>query len=149
MAHNYYLYNHSVKKLVWIPWDHNEALTGTTGITGSTNPGGGGPGQNALSLSMNEVAANWPLIRYLADNPVYMDKYKFYLKSFKDNVFTETAMNSLLDKYYGMISPYVTGAEGEQPGYTFLINSSSFQNALSGLKSHVTARRVLITTYVP
>jgi spore coat protein H len=150
MAHNYYLYNHSVKKLVWIPWDHNEALTGTTGITGTPNPGGGGvPGQNALSLSMNEVAANWPLIRYLADDPAYMVKYKSYLKSFKDNVFTETAMNSLLDKYYGMISLYVTGAEGEQPGYTFITNSASFQNALTGLKAHVVARRALITTYVP
>jgi hypothetical protein len=58
-------------------------------------------------------------------------------------------MNALLDKYYGMISPYVTGAEGEQSGYTFVINSGSFQNALTGLKAHVVARRALITTYVP
>ena len=27
MAHNHYLYNHSTKKLMWIPWDNNEALT--------------------------------------------------------------------------------------------------------------------------
>jgi spore coat protein H len=151
MAHNYYLYNHSVKKLTWIPWDHNEALNGNPGITGSDSspPPGGGAAQNGLSLSMNEVTSNWPLIRYIADDPVYLARYKTFLKSFKDNVFTTTAMNAMLDKYHNMISPYAIGAEGEQSGYTHLNSSSSFTNALSELKNHIANRRALITSYVP
>ncbi len=35
MPHNYYLYNHSEKHLVWIPWDHNEVFsTGGPGMGG-------------------------------------------------------------------------------------------------------------------
>lgn len=155
MAHNYYLYNHTGKKLTWIPWDHNEALTGSPGISGSTSTGGGGGpgmgggGQNALSLSMNEVSSSWPLLRYVADDATYMEKYKSYLKSFKDNVFTESAMNALFDKYHNLISPYVIGANGEQANYTHLTNSASFTSALASLKTHVSARRTLISTYVP
>ena len=155
MAHNYYLYNHTGKKLTWIPWDHNEALTGSPGISGSTSTGGGGGpgmgggGQNALSLSMNEVSSSWPLLRYVADDATYMEKYKSYLKSFKDNVFTESAMNALFDKYHNLISPYVIGANGEQASYTHLTNSASFTSALASLKAHVSTRRALISTYVP
>ena len=155
MAHNFYLYNHTGKKLTWIPWDHNEALTGSPGISGSTSTGGGGGpgmgggGQNALSLSMNEVGSSWPLLRYVADDATYMEKYKSYLKSFKDNVFTESAMNALFDKYHNLISPYVIGANGEQANYTHLTNSASFTSALASLKTHVSTRRALISTYVP
>lgn len=162
MAHNYYLYNHSANKLTWIPWDHNESLSGSPGITGTATstggaagggPGGGGPGggmsHTGVSLSMNEVASTWPMIRYIADDAVYMAKYKTYLKWFKDAVFTETAMNTLFDKYYSMISPYAIGAEGEQSSYTYLTSSSSFTSAFTELKTHVVSRRTLITNYVP
>ncbi|HAQ18491.1 MAG TPA: spore coat protein CotH [Prolixibacteraceae bacterium] len=151
MAHNYYLYNHSVKKLIWIPWDLNESLSGSPGITGT--PSGGNPpgpsGRSGLSLSMNEVGMDWPLIRYIANDEVYMLKYKTSLKQFGENVFTETAMNTLIDKYNTMISTYAIGAEGEKPGYTYLTGSISYTNAVSELKAHVSARRKLISNYVP
>jgi hypothetical protein len=152
MAHNYYLYNHSVNKLTWIPWDHNESLSGSPGITGTATSGsgpGGPSGHTGISLSMNEVSASWPLIRYLADDAVYMAKYKTYLKQFKDNVFTEVAMNALIDQYSTLITPYAIGAEGEQSGYTYLTGSSSFTSAISALKTHVASRRTLISGYVP
>lgn len=152
MAHNYYLYNHSVNKLTWIPWDHNESLSGSPGITGTATSGsgpGGPAGHTGISLSMNEVSASWPLIRYLADDAVYMAKYKTYLKHFKDNVFTEVAMNALIDQYSALITPYAIGAEGEQSGYTYLTGSSSFTSAISALKTHVASRRTLISGYVP
>lgn len=145
IAHNYYLYNHSVNKLMWIPWDNNEALSRSPGITG-TAPSG----QNGLSLSMNEPAANnWPLLRYVADDAVYFQKYKDYLKAFKNNVFTQTAMDALIDKYYTMITPFAVGANGEQPGYTYLTSSASFTNEKTNLKTHISNRRTLITTFVP
>jgi spore coat protein H len=149
MAHNFYLYNHSVKKLTWIPWDHNEALNGSPGITGTTG-GGGPPGRSGLSLSMNEVTASWPLIRYLADDPVYLQTYKTRLREFRNNVFLESPMNALFDTYYNLIAPHVTGPNGEQPGATYLTGGATgFSAALTALKSHVTSRRALIATYVP
>jgi spore coat protein CotH len=149
MAHNFYLYNHSVVKLTWIPWDHNESLSGNPGITGTT--GGGGPaGRSGLSLSMNEVAASWPLIRYLADDPVYMQTYKDRLKEFRNSVLLESSMHAMFDKYHGMISPFATGANGEQAGATYLTGGTTgFANALSDLKTHISNRRALIANYVP
>ena len=148
IAHNYYLYNHSTQKLMWIPWDNNEALTGSPGITGT--PGPPGPGTPlGLSLSMNEVSSSWPLLRYTADDAVYYQKYKDYIKTFKNNVFTQAAMDVLIDKYYAMITPYAIGANGEQVGYTYLVNSASFTNEKANLKTHISNRRTLITTFVP
>ena len=156
MAHNYYLYNHTTKKLTWIPWDHNEAFAGSPGITGSTvvtppgppGPGGGG-GMTGLSLTMNEVSSSWPLLRYVANDPVYCAKYKTYMKSFKDNVFTEAFMYGLIDKYQVLISPFVIGTNGEKPSYSYITSESSFTNSFPALKTHVTARRALVTTFVP
>ena len=156
MAHNYYLYNHTTKKLTWIPWDHNEAFAGSPGITGSAvvgppgppGPGGGG-GMTGLSLTMNEVSSSWPLLRYIADDPIYFAKYKAYMKAFKDNVFTEAYMNGLIDKYQSLITPFAVGVNGEKPSYTYLTSEASFTSSFPALKTHVTARRALVTTFVP
>lgn len=148
MAHNYYLYHHSTKHLTWIPWDHNEALTGSPGITG-TSSGGSVPGRSGLSLSMNEVGQTWPLIYDLVKDEVYFQKYKTYLKQFNENIFAEAIMNALIDKYKEMITPFAVGAQGEQTGYTYLSGSSSFTNAVSDLKTHVSARKKVISSFVP
>jgi spore coat protein H len=151
MAHNYYLYNHSTKKLTWIPWDHNEAFAGSPGITGTVivGPPGPGGGMKGLSLTMNEVSSSWPLLRHVADDPVYFAKYKAYMKSFKDNVFTETYMNGLIDKYQSLISSFVIGTNGEKPGYTYITSESAFTGSFPALKAHVVSRRALVTTFVP
>jgi spore coat protein H len=127
MAHNYYLYNHSSNKLMWIPWDNNEAMLSNPGITGTIGSGGtGGAGNmSGLSLSMNEVSATWPLIRYIADDEVYMQKYKDHLKVFTGSVITQSTTDALIDKYYSIIEPYAVGVNGEKSGYTFLTSSSS------------------------
>jgi len=150
MAHNYYLYNHSTNKLMWIPWDNNEAMLSNPGITGTAVSGGpGGPGvMSGLSLSMNEVSVVWPLIRYIADDEVYLQKYKDYLKDFNSNVITQSTTDDLIDKYYSIIEPYAVGTDGEQSGYTFLTSSSSFAEAKAYLKSHFANRRSLISAYV-
>lgn len=146
MAHNYYLYNHSSNKIMWIPWDNNEALTRSPGITGTTT---GGLMGGALSLTMNEVTTAWPLIRYVASDPNYFQQYKTYMKDFKTTVFTTTAMNALIDKYYDMVTPYAIGANGEQPGYTYLTNQTTFTNERANLKTHVANRISLVTTFAP
>jgi len=145
MSHNYYLYHHSDGKLIWIPWDNNEALTRNPGIVGST----GGNGMNGLSLSMNEVTANWPLLRYLADDPIYYQRYKDLLKTFKNEVFNNTTIDAMIDHAYDLITPFVIGPDGEQPGYTYLSGSASFTNEKLNLKTHVTNRNNLISTFIP
>jgi hypothetical protein len=161
MAHNYYLFNHSERKLVWIPWDHNEALSGSPGITGTSSasdqtppgfPGGAGaPGgdHTGFSLAMNEISSEWPLVNYLVNDTAYMAAYKSYLKWFADEVFTEEKIIPLIEKYYSMISPFAIGAEGEKVSYTYLSGDESFVNASFELKSHISNRRALIKSYVP
>jgi spore coat protein CotH len=149
IAHNYYLYNHSTKKITWIPWDHNEAMTGSPGITGIVGGGGQGAGPNrGLSLTMNEVGTAWPLVRYLADDSVYFAAYKSHLKTFANTVLVPANLNAMFDRYTALISPYVVGANGEQPGYTYT-SASQFASALPGLKTHIQARRDLIAQFVP
>jgi spore coat protein H len=132
MAHNHYLYNHSTKKLTWIPWDNNEALTSNARV----------------QLSLAGVASNWPLIRYIAEDAVYYAKYKTYVKEFNGNIFTTTKMNELFDKNTALITPFVNGAEKEQAPYSNLTNLSNFTTALPILKQHVISRNQAVSAFV-
>ncbi|MFN3849691.1 MAG: CotH kinase family protein [Spirosomataceae bacterium] len=132
MAHNHYLYNHPTNKLTWIPWDNNEALTS----------------QVRVQLSLAGVANNWPLIKYVADDPVYYAKYKSYVKEFNDNVFTTTKMNAIFDKATNLISPYVNGTEKEVAPYSNLGNVNNFTAALPILKQHVITRNQAVKDFL-
>ncbi|MEN9312311.1 MAG: hypothetical protein RIT42_417 [Bacteroidota bacterium] len=147
MAHNYYLYNHSTKGLMWIPWDHNESFSKSPGITGTTG-GPTGPG-NALSLTMNEVGTGWPLINYIANDAVYFEKYKSHMRDFKNGVFQQNTLDAMIDKYYDLITPFVVGANGEQPNYTHLSNDAAFTAERAALKTHVSNRIALINQFLP
>jgi spore coat protein CotH len=147
MAHNYYLYNHSSKGLMWIPWDHNESFSKSPGITGTTG-GPTGPG-NALSLTMNEVRTGWPLINYIANDAVYFEKYKSHMRDFKNGVFQQNTLDAMIDKYYDLITPFVVGANGEQPNYTHLSNDAAFTAERAALKTHVSNRIALINQFLP
>ena len=147
MAHNYYLYNHSTKGLLWIPWDNNESFSKSPGITGTTG-GPTGPG-NAISLTMNEVGTGWPLINYIANDAVYFEKYKSHMRDFKNGIFTESTVGAMIDKYYDLITPFVVGTDGEQPKYTHLISAAAFTAERSALKTHVSNRIALINQFLP
>lgn len=147
MAHNYYLYNHPARRLIWIPWDHNEALSGSPGVTGGSGPTGPG-GTRGLSLTMNEVAASWPLLRFLADDPVYFARYREHLRGVADSVLTEARINPMLTSYHQLITPWVVGANGEQAGYTFLSGPAAFTNALPALHTHVRNRVATLAAFL-
>jgi spore coat protein H len=132
MAHNHYLYNHSTQKLVWIPWDNNEALTS----------------QERVKLNLSGVATTWPLIKYVAEDQVYYAKYKTYVKEFNDNVFTTSKMNTLFDNATNMITPFVNGSEKEVAPYSNLTNVSQFTAALPILKTHVATRNTAVNAFV-
>lgn len=147
IAHNYYLYHHSSRGLVWIPWDHNLTMIGSPGVTG-TPPTPGVPSPFGLSMTMNEVTAEWPLLRYLADDPVYMARYRTHVRTFTSAVFTEAAMDERLDRYHALVAPHAVGPDGEQPGATWLPDAAAFSGSVAGLKAHVRARRAVVAAFL-
>jgi len=133
MTHNYYLYNNPADGLLtWIPWDNNEAFQfGKQG--------------GALSLSMNEVGNDWPLIRYLMDVPEYEAAYNNYLQLFIDEVFIPADMINLYDEYYTLLKDY---AYAETSPYTFLSSDGAFDNGIAELKQHVQDRNDAVETHL-
>ncbi len=132
IAHNHYMYNHSTQKLIWIPWDNNESLTSNARV----------------QLNLSGVAATWPLIKFVAEDPIYYAKYKAYVRDFNDNVFTTSKMNEIFDKATTLITPFVNGTEKELAPYSNLTNVNSFTTSLAQLKAHVVARNQAVATFL-
>lgn len=139
MSHNYYLYANpnAEGKLQWIPWDHSFAFTA-----------GGGIGGGALSLSLSEVTDTWPLIRFLLDDPHYRARYHAYLAQASEREYTPEIFSAAFVEARELIEPYVTGPEGEQPGYTFLRAPDAFPKAVDELIAHVTNRQAEVKAYL-
>jgi hypothetical protein len=71
------------------------------------------------------------------------------MKAFKNGIFNETDMHAMIDKYYDLITPFVVGSNGEQPGYTHLSSSSAFTAERAALKTHISNRITLIQQFAP
>jgi len=146
--HNYYLYHSPVDNLVhWIPWDHNECfINSTTMVTAAQEPvpfdfSGTGPGS---------IGGNWPLIRYLYDDPVYRSVYDGYIDQFINGPFEPSKMSTQYNDLYNLIQPYVTGADGESiPAFSFLNNYADFDASLAELINHCNVRYVEADAYTP
>lgn len=133
MTHNYYLYNNpSDQKLTWIPWDNNEALQ--EGKLGG-----------ALSLSLNEVGSNWPLISYLMDVEEYEELYEAYLNQFVEEVFEPNKMIQTYTDYYSLLKE---DADMEESGYTYISYDGAFDRAVDELKDHVQDRTNAVQSYL-
>lgn len=111
----------------------------TTENEGMRQNGGGGKG-TPLSLSLDEVDDSWPLIRYLMDDPVYHAMYLDDLEEVVTTVFEPEAMEAAYQFNHDLISPYVTGTEGEQDGYTNLKSPAAFDASTEELISQVNSR---------
>ena len=134
-THNFYLYNNpATSKLTWIPWDNNEALSNTK--------------NKCLSFAMSEVNTKWPLIKYLIDTPEYKALYLKYLRETIEGAFKPVDIKVKYQYFYDLIQPYVTGANGEVSGYTFLTSSSAFSTALTTQKNQVDSRFSATTSYL-
>lgn len=134
--HNYYLYNNpSTNKLVWIPWDNNEAFQN-------------GKMQGALSLSFDEIGEDWPFIRYIIDDADWMNEYKLNVLEFSNHTFTSERMNEIYSNHQKLLINYVVGAQGENKNYTFLENESEFAQAIDYLKQHVVERKTAVQEFL-
>ncbi|KIG14971.1 Cellulosomal protein [Enhygromyxa salina] len=134
MTHNYYLYADPSDGLIkWIPWDLNESLL-IQGGGGGPGPGGGGggPGGGSDSVLLDEISAQWPMIRRLLDDEVYSAAYRDKLLDLQTGAFDLQTTTALAQTYHDLITPYVVGADGEQPGYTFLNSDAAFESSISG-----------------
>jgi spore coat protein H len=143
MAHNYYLYSdpNDGGRFQWIPWDHSFAFSGTIG-------GGGGGLGGALSLGMEQIGDDWPLIRYLLDDPTYRERYEEFIAQAAASEYTPADMVPRFEAAHALIAPYVVGPEGEQPGYTFVESEAAFEATLDELLTHVEQRQQEVATFL-
>jgi hypothetical protein len=123
MAHNYYLYAdpQDMGRFAWISWDHNLSL--------QQNVFGGG-----LTVMMDEVGEEWPLIRFLLDDPVYRMQYKESLRAALGGLYEKSKFDARALELHTLVSPHVIGGAGEvgeQAPYTFITEPNVFLNALS------------------
>jgi len=120
--HNYYLYGDPSDngRLVWIPWDLNEAMTDETS---NSHP---------LEIDLEDVGDEAPLIRYLMDDEVYANTYREELQAAMDGAYELTALHETMERYHDMIEPYVIGEEGEIDGHGTLRSESDFTQSLRG-----------------
>ena len=115
MSHNYYLYHDlDTDQLTWISWDHNLILGANPGGPNGNNnnapasgpAGGGGPGSRSTTFDKVDVNNNWPLIRFLLDDPVYMEQYMGYLASASE-LFDAEALAGQYQVWAELLAPYV------------------------------------------
>lgn len=166
MAHNFYLYNNpDTGQLTWISWDHNMTLGNSMGGGGdggmpprseegqapeapaapqgsapAGGPGGrGGPGGgHSTTLDKAEVNENWPLIRYLLDDPVYYAKYLDYLQKTIDGPFNAEQIAQKYRQRAELLAPYA-----EKYGAT-----ATFTAAIEALIEQTNSRAAAVTGFL-
>lgn len=122
MTHNYFLYNDS-GILNWIPWDNNEAFQE-------------GKMSGSVSLGMNEVSTNWPIIRYIMDVEEYATNYQSYIDEFTNGPFETTSLNNQITDYQNLIEEFASQ------------ENSSFASNISSLQSYVLSRNATAKSFV-
>lgn len=132
IGHNYYLYNDPATGLLtWIPWDHNMALNANVGV------------REPLSISLDEVTEQWPLIRYLLDDAVYHAHYVADVKTFIATVFDPDALEDRYGELAALIEAAVR-AEGEGDAQSRAV----FYKAIEALAQHTYERYEAASKYV-
>lgn len=166
MEHNYYLYNDPTTGLLtWIPWDNNMALADGMGGGGfgginrpdaatqnGENPNGnqmrGGLGRGSLTIDLASVTEEWPLIRFIMDDPVYHAAYVADVDEVSQTVFEPSKMAATYQTLHELIAPYVVGENGEITSHTFLSSADEFDTALQVLIEHAQSRYTIAQEYV-
>ncbi len=88
----------------------------------------GGVGFDGASLDKADVGDDWPLIRYLLDDPTYKSRYMSYLKETMTGVFNPDALAAKYQQIAGILVPYAArehGAEAFQTAVQALIDKTN------------------------
>ena len=99
-----------------------------------------GPGMGTEEISLVNVTSDWPLIRYLMDDPVYNEKYVNAVAAVTSKVFNPERMEPIYTNNHELISQSVVGADGEKEGYTHLKSSDDLIRSLDSLIDHTRSR---------
>ena len=128
MTHNYYLYNNpETEQITWVTWDHNETLSSTAA------------GRNrSVSLDKAEITENWPLIRYLLDDPIYYEMYTNYLAETVAGAFNPDKMAETYQSMAALIAPYASADVGE----------AAFNNAVQELINYSYQRAEAVNAFL-
>lgn len=135
VMHNYFLAN-TEGVLHWIPYDLNLSFQMKGGLN-----------RTALTMEMKEVSSQWPLIRYLIDDPEYFSFYKAAVKDFVGKHFTPTTMNEYIKKHKTILAPSFIATVIEKPPYSYLQNPQSFDQAVSDLEKYINERYIAASAF--
>ncbi len=135
MGHNFYLYKvPETGQFSWIGWDYNEAMGAraygsTSSSSTSSNPAIAPIEGNTLqpmqtrglaaitsSLDHASITDDWPLIRFLLDNPYYFESYKAYVEEAISTACNPESLAQAYAVWSTMLRPYaedVVGFEAE------------------------------------
>lgn len=124
MSHNFYLYDDpATGRLTWISWDHNMTMGGDMGArpdaaaappNEAAQPARrGGPGRS-VSLDKADVGEDWPLIRFLLDDPVYHAAYVGYVEEAGAELFTPEKMEARVRDLADLLAPFAEAEIGEE-----------------------------------
>jgi len=165
MTHNYYLYNNpATGKLTWISWDHNFVLgaMGGGGMRGNQaipnvanpavgagnqmpnnanaggmrGPGGGFGGQNN-TFDKASITSDWPLIRYLLDDPTYYAAYIAALRETSNQFDAE----ALVQKYTALAATI-------SPSAAQTISLDDYNSAVTTLMERIKTRSADLKTFL-
>ncbi|MCB0210778.1 MAG: CotH kinase family protein [Anaerolineae bacterium] len=101
--------------------------------------GRGGPGGGrSSSLDKADVGDNWPLIRYLLDDPTYYDLYMDYLAEINRDVFIPDQLAEKYQDLAELIGPYVAKEDGLE----------SFENAVQSLTERTYERAEAVASFL-
>lgn len=133
MTHNYYLYNNpDTRKLTWISWDHNQVLAGSgSGIAGGPRPGGRPGAMGSTSFDKSAVTDQWPLIRFVLDQPAYAARYREALTRMAEEVFLPAKWESEVTTLAALLRPFTgDSAEFDKAGDSLVATIHSQARAL-------------------
>ena len=93
-----------------------------------------------IVIELTEVDENWPLIRFLMDDPIYHATYVSLVNEIATGIFSVEKAQTRFQAEHDLISPHVVGPEGELPNHTLLEKEEDFYASLEIRKDHVLRR---------
>lgn len=126
MSHNYFLYADPGDdgRLSWIPWDFNMSYTSESM-------------RAPLSIGMDEVGEEWPMIRRLMDDEVYAAAYADHLDELLSGAFDAERQQERMERWHALVAEY---AALEAEPYTNLSSAQGFEQALDEASDALTVR---------
>jgi hypothetical protein len=111
VAHNYYLYaDRRGGRLVWIPWDHNEAFS----LGGFGGFGGWGRGDS--DVFHRDAGEQWPLLSVLLQDPEYKARYRRALQHAMEGLGEPATFAKRAAFLHKLIAPTVEPTDSRQSG---------------------------------